>query len=114
MAIKIGMKTVGAAIVIDQLRDAASVLDDKTVYVVGTPVEYAPHQEFGTVNHSAQPYMRPAVQIAENQVSDALKRHDDMDTALRFLAETVKGESQRRAPVRTGRLRDSIELEKRR
>lgn len=112
--VEISMRTVGAAILIDQLMDAAAVLDDKTVYVVGTPVHYAPHQEFGTVNHPAQPYMRPAVQIAENQISDAIKRHDDLDAALRFLASVVRDESQRRAPVDTGRLRDSIEMEKRR
>lgn len=31
-------------------------------WIVGTVVEYAPHQEYGTVNQSGQPFMRPAVE----------------------------------------------------
>lgn len=31
-------------------------------WIVGTVVEYAPHQEWGTVNQSGTPFMRPAVE----------------------------------------------------
>jgi len=36
--------------------------DDKIVGVVGTNVEYAPHIEFGTVNQSAQSFLRRALE----------------------------------------------------
>lgn len=31
-------------------------------WIVGTVVEYAPHQEYGTVNQSGQAFMRPAAE----------------------------------------------------
>ena len=34
---------------------------------VGTPVEYAPYQEFGTIFMEAQPSLRPALAIAKGQ-----------------------------------------------
>ena len=40
----------------------AQPTDNPLTYTVGTPVEYAPYQEYGTVHQSGQPYMRPAVE----------------------------------------------------
>lgn len=34
---------------------------------VGTNVEYAPYQEYGTVRSAAQPYLRPAVDSVRGQ-----------------------------------------------
>ena len=45
---------------------------------VGTSVEYAPHQEFGTYKMKAQPFLRPALERKRNSVKmiieDFLKR----------------------------------------
>jgi hypothetical protein len=34
---------------------------------VGTPVEYGPYMEYGTVRTSAQPFLRPALDIARGR-----------------------------------------------
>ena len=34
---------------------------------VGTPVDYAPYMEYGTMRTSAQPYLRPALDIARGR-----------------------------------------------
>lgn len=47
---------------------------------VGTGIEYAIYQEFGTINQSAQPFMHPAVQqsrskvqkLAQNEINKAM------------------------------------------
>ena len=36
--------------------------DSPLTYTVGTPVEYAPHQEYGTATQSGTAFMRPAVE----------------------------------------------------
>lgn len=40
---------------------------DENVAFVGTNVDYAAYQEFGTVKMNAQPYLRPALDIAQGQ-----------------------------------------------
>jgi len=40
---------------------------DKNVAFVGTAVDYAEFQEFGTIKMNAQPYLRPALDIAQGQ-----------------------------------------------
>lgn len=112
--IDMAVHTSGFAIAIKQLHDMASVWDDNPVYIVGTPVHYAPYQEFGSSQNAAQPYMRPAVRKARGQIKSEMRKADDMDDAVSALADIVLKESQRNAPVRTGKLRDSIYKEKRR
>lgn len=45
------------------LRDSITVRDgiDQNEKLIGTDVHYARHVEFGTVQHSPQPYLRPAL-----------------------------------------------------
>ena len=42
--------------------------------IVGTPVEYAVHQEYGTVHQSGTPFMRPAVERVRPKYIDAFAR----------------------------------------
>ena len=39
-----------------------------TTASVNTSLEYAPHQEFGTVNQPAQPFMHPAAQHSKSKI----------------------------------------------
>ncbi len=41
--------------------------DDQEV-LIGTAVDYGPHVEFGTVNSDAQPFLRPALDLAQGKV----------------------------------------------
>jgi HK97 gp10 family phage protein len=49
--------------------------------IVYTALEYAPHQEFGTVNMPAQPFMNPAMALHNKGIQQDLKTH--MRTQLR-------------------------------
>jgi HK97 gp10 family phage protein len=40
---------------------------------VGTNVKYAEYQEYGTVRNRAQPYLRPALQIARGKAPEIVK-----------------------------------------
>lgn len=41
--------------------------------LVGTPLSYGPHQEFGTIKMSAQPFLRPALDLAKGKVLSIMK-----------------------------------------
>ena len=43
--------------------------------IVFTVLEYAPHQEFGTVKMEAQPFMRPAININRVGIYQSLKKY---------------------------------------
>jgi hypothetical protein len=57
--------------VIQKPNDAMEVL-------VGTPVEYGPHMEFGTIKTDAQPFLRPALQLAQGKVLTIVERNAKM------------------------------------
>lgn len=104
---------IGGGLAIQQLNALISQWGGDVTYKVASDVHYAPHQEFGTVHHSAQPYMRPSVRVAESRMSTYFRVTDrGLDAAVAAMARDVRDNSKRRAPVRSGRLRDSIFMEK--
>ena len=48
--------------------------EEGEVYV-GTPLEYAPYMEFGTVRTSAQPFLRPSLDLAMGKVITLVKKN---------------------------------------
>lgn len=42
---------------------------DKFETFVGTPVEYGPYMEYGTIRTSAQPFLRPALDMARGRAT---------------------------------------------
>jgi len=66
---------------------ARSIRADATgeTITVGAYAEYARFQEFGTVYVPASPYLRPALEAAQNQIVDAYTGE------IQKLLETVKG-----------------------
>lgn len=58
-----------------QLRDSIDTedLSSSLTAKVGTNVEYAPYQEYGTRNMAPQPFMRPARMLAKNKSIAAVK-----------------------------------------
>lgn len=43
-------------------------------WVVGNGAEYSPHQNYGTINQPARPFVEPAVAIIKPQYIDAMKK----------------------------------------
>lgn len=43
--------------------------------LVGTPVDYAPYVCFGTVRSNAQPFLRPALDLAQGKVLTVVKNN---------------------------------------
>jgi hypothetical protein len=41
--------------------------DTEDEVFIGTPLDYAPHVEFGTVRQHAQPFLRPALALAKGE-----------------------------------------------
>jgi len=52
----------------------ASPTDDSEV-LVGTAVEYAPYVEFGTVRSHAQPFLRPALDLAKGKALTVMEKN---------------------------------------
>ena len=48
---------------------------DKNEVLVGTAVDYAPYVEFGTVRSDAQPFLRPALDMAKGRILTILKKN---------------------------------------
>lgn len=80
-------------------------------YTVATDVEYAVYQEFGTIHHPAQPHVRPAVQRGPRYMQRNAGTVSSVDELLNRTAQDILQEVKRRAPVDTGRLRDSYRIE---
>ena len=55
--------------------DTVNKPTEGNVAVVGTNVEYAPYVEFGTIRTPAQPFMRPALDLARGRVLTVVERN---------------------------------------
>lgn len=52
--------------------------DEENEVYVGTPLDYAPHVEFGTIRQNAQPALRPALALAKGQALTIVKVNGKM------------------------------------
>lgn len=103
-----GMSLTGAGglfATIDGLTDAVNI--GKDGYVVGTNVEYALYNEYGTYKMAAQPHVRPAIDATRRKMGRIAVEANDLDDYLLRVALLLEGEIKHRAPVDTGRLRAS-------
>lgn len=96
----------GAEEVASALQNAT--MEDEVTYSVRTPVHYALYQEVGTRFHPPQPFMRPAQRATETEIIFHAQRAKSLDDLMDRLATNLRDGAKRRAPVRTGRLRESI------
>lgn len=87
IAPKVGAIVIGTALAVEgEAKNAAPVLTgnlrrsihvtpvDTSHALVGTDVEYAPYQEYGTRHMAAQPYLTPAVEHARAPFLAALAK----------------------------------------
>jgi hypothetical protein len=49
--------------------------DEENQVYVGTPLDYGPHVEFGTVRQNAQPYLRPSLALAKGEALTIVKNN---------------------------------------
>ncbi len=52
---------------------------DADEVLVGTAVEYGPYVEFGTVRSNAQPFLRPALDLAQGKTLTVMEKHGRME-----------------------------------
>ncbi len=55
-----------------RLKNSLSCYSDGFTAAVFTDVEYAPYVEFGTSKAAAQPFMAPALIMAEDEIAEAM------------------------------------------
>lgn len=77
---------------------------------VVTDVPYAPYQEFGTSRMQAQPHVRPAAEEVKANRRHYLRKANDIEEAVELATIDLQKRIRRKAPVDTGRLRDSYEV----
>ena len=56
-------------------RDVIQPPRDENEVFVGTAVGYGPYVEFGTVRSNAQPFLRPALDLARGQALTVVQKH---------------------------------------
>lgn len=98
------------------IKMTVGVHNDAGTYPNGTPVvEVATIQEFG-IGVPAQPFILPVFDADRSQhkamlrrvAEGAVRRGDNPVVALKKLGDSMVERMQRRAPVKTGKLRGSI------
>lgn len=85
--------------------------DGNPEYRIVTNVRYAPHQEYGTSEMAAQPYMRPAVDDVRAELPQIIADAESTQDAVETAALRVLTKAKEYCPVDTGRLRASIRIE---
>jgi len=53
--------------------------NDSNEVLVGTAVEYGPYIEFGTVRSSAQPFLRPSLDLAKGKTLTIMEKNGRME-----------------------------------
>lgn len=107
-----GMQLLGAAAFLDGLddmKDAFAAGDGG--YRVGTPVRYAPHQEFGTAYQDGTPHFRPGFDATMGHLPRLEAQASSIKGWMRLVALRWQAEAQSRAPVDSGTLRASYTVE---
>ena len=84
-------------------------------YTIADGVEYGIYQEFGTRRMAAQPFLIPAFEDAikslPEAIGQAVERGVDVNKVLRKAAFDIQGNAQKRAPVDTHTLQNSLHVE---
>lgn len=87
-------------------------LKDDTVFIVGTNVEYAVYQEYGTRHMEPQSFLRPAARDVKRNIGEVIKNAESMEAATEEVALQIERRAKELAPVDTGNLRSSITTER--
>lgn len=97
---------------IDEAQESveAAKPDNITTRAIVADTEYAVFVEFGTISQAAQPFIRPAVREVLRNPSRHVNSPDTVDEIIGDLVEAIADLAKRKAPVDTGRLRDSIQV----
>ena len=59
--------------------DSIDPPDNDNEVLVGTALEYGPYIEFGTVRSSAQPFLRPALDLAKGKTLTIMEKNGRME-----------------------------------
>jgi hypothetical protein len=81
-------------------------------YRVEAGAPYSVYVEFGTSKMQAQPFLRPAVEDVIANIDHYIDDVDSPEELVEELAKAIAKRARDRAPVDTGRLRDSITVER--
>jgi hypothetical protein len=88
---------------------------DTDTFIIADGVDYGIYQEFGTKRMAAQPFLIPAFEDATKSLpaamGQAVERGVNPNDVLKKTAFDIQGNAQKRAPVDTGALKNSIHTE---
>lgn len=94
---------------VDELEEIEEEVAMNVAYEVWTNVDYASYQEFGTSEQSGTPHLRPGFAEAMRRFNDIVDTAQTTAQALELVAIQVTVNTQRKAPVDTGNLRNSYD-----
>lgn len=106
------LNIVGAEPTIEHFEEAKLWFENRSIGQVAVVVSapYAGYVEFGTSKMRAQPYLIPAIRRVVYNADEYLDGADSLADFEKQLAEGIADEAQKRAPVDTGRLMNSISV----
>lgn len=104
-----GVQVLGFSALSNALSDLVDIqLKDDVVWVTGSRVSYAVHQEFGTSKMSAQPFLFPAARSVERELGQVTARAETVEDAVKLAALEIERRAAKNAPWDTGNLAGSI------
>ena len=107
-----GMSLIGAAALVDGFDDMIDTFSGSSDgYLMGTNVPYAVHQELGTARQEGTAHVRPAMDATYAQMGRLALQADNLDEWLKLTALQWLRETQSRAPVDTGHLKGSYQVD---
>jgi hypothetical protein len=94
------------------LSDIKARFGSDALYVVGPTAKYGLFVERGTSTMEPQPYLEPALRSVAADIGEVTAGLVGTTEMIRAIALEVQTRAKRRAPVKTGNLRASIEVQR--
>jgi hypothetical protein len=94
------------------LSDIEARFGSDALYVVGPTAKYGLFVERGTSTMEPQPYLEPALRSVAADINEVTAGLVGTNEMIRAIALEVQTRAKRRAPVETGNLRASIEVQR--
>jgi hypothetical protein len=104
------MQVQGATAAVRTVRNVRDQYGREVAYVVGVGARYGAYVEFGTSKMKPQPYLMPATRyVLRSELPSIANEANSIEDIVRMTALEIEAQAKERAPVDTGKLKNSIE-----
>jgi len=107
-----GTSVTGVQQTMQLLTNIEAQFGSDALYIVGPTAKYGVFVERGTSTMEPQPYLEPALRSVAADIDEVTAGLTGTNEMIRAIALEVQTRARARAPVDTGNLRSSIEIQR--